>query len=108
MALISDVQQEMALYLADPINLPTITSLQGVLNTVGLDHYSGGALYDDGSGQSSDAFEILTAAPVNTPATAQAKQLNADLNVRIVRYADDVDVQITTIPVSVSLPGASS
>jgi hypothetical protein len=99
MALVSDFEQAMAPYLFDLIDLATLEQLQADLNAVGLEHQTAGALL---------GFVVQTAAPVNTTATAQAGQLNALLTAQIPRYADDVTGTILTIPVSVSLPGASN
>lgn len=104
MALEQDAQAAMAPYLFDDINLATIEQMTTDLNTVGLNHYNGGALYDGGTGQASNAFEVVTGGSLNTPATAQAKQLNAQLVVKIVRYADTVNIKETVVPVSVALP----
>jgi hypothetical protein len=106
MALVNDCQIAMAPYLFDDINLATIENETNDLNAVCLGHYSAGALYDGGTGQAAQAFQVTTAAPVNTPQTAQAKQLNAKIAARIVRYADTVNTTITVIPVTVSLPSA--
>lgn len=108
MALVNDLQAAMADYLFDPITTATIEQLQNDLNAVCLNHYSGGALYDGGSGQASDAFLVQTAAPINTTVTAQAKQLNAQVTARIIRYADTVNTTVTVIPVTVSLPTAAA
>lgn len=105
MALINDAQNAMSDYLFDPINTATLANLNTDLSAVCLNHFTAKALYGDTPAQ---AFLVNTGAPVNTPTTAEEKQLNAQLSVRIPRYADTVNTTITVIPVTVSLPAASS
>lgn len=99
MALVNDAQNVMADYLFDEINLATLQNLNTDLNAVGLNHTNAKALL---------GCVVNVGAPVNTSTTAEAKQLNAQLSVQIPRYADTVNTTITVIPVTVSLPAASS
>jgi hypothetical protein len=107
MALTAAAQGAMAPFLFDPINLATIDTMNTILNAVCLGHYAAGALYDGGTGQSVGAFFVNTGPQINTPQTAQAQQLNAQITVKIVRYADDINIQETMVPVSVALPSAA-
>jgi hypothetical protein len=97
MNLVAQGQATLANYLFDDIDEATIDSLYGDLSTLGQDEYKAGALYGD---TPSDAFSVLTAAPINSAATAQAGGLYADMEVRYSKYADKVGLQITAVPIT--------
>ena len=104
MAFSAELKPIMAGHEFDPIDTNTISQLDLQANTLAMAHYKAGSLFDGETGDASQAFSILTGSPVNTPATAQLRQLNVQANLRITRYADSVNAQITTFPVSVTLP----
>lgn len=99
MQLVSDCQAAMAPFLFDPIDQATIDQLNTVLTGVCGTHETNGALL---------AFLVNTASPVNTSATAEAAQLNAQISAVIPRYADTVNTAITVIPVTVGLPAQNN
>jgi hypothetical protein len=108
MALTAACQAAMAPFLFDPINLETIDTMNTVLNGICLGHYASQALYDGGTGQAAGAFFVNTGPQINTSQTAQAQQLNAQITVKIVRYADSINIQETMVPVSVALPSSAA
>lgn len=105
MALTNDTFIVMAPHLFDDIDSDTIDALNNDVTGVCMGHFNADALYGDTPGA---AFAVVTASPVNTPSTAEAGQLNVQIETRFPRYADVVSASIAVIPVTVSLPGASS
>lgn len=97
MNLVAQGQAILANYLFDDIDDATITALTGDLSALGQAEYAAGALYGS---TPSDAFTVLTGSPVNTAATAQAGQLNAQMQVRLTKYADTVNLLISVVPIT--------
>jgi hypothetical protein len=97
-------------YLGANIDPSTITALGNDLNGIGSAEYNAGALSNikpDGTfGTANDAFTVLIGSPVNTAATAQAGQLNAQLQVRLTPYADKVTfgIQVVALTSQVTQP----
>lgn len=77
-----------------------IAKFQGVLQGLIADHWAANALF---GASATAAGTVVTAAPVNTAATEQAGQLNANLRVRISKYADQIDIAITVVPITQSV-----
>jgi hypothetical protein len=103
MDIVALVQATILSYVFDLIGLAELEQLQTDLNGKLLPKYRAGEFYDGGSGKSADAFTVTTGAPVNTPATAQAGSLSAQIECRFPRYADNVTAPIAVIPVTVSI-----
>ena len=60
-----------------------------------------GALYGD---TPADAFVVNVGSPVNTPATIAAGELNAQASVRMSPFAQYVQILLTAVPTTQSLP----
>jgi hypothetical protein len=104
MQLVSECQLVGASFEFAPIIDITLTALHGALASIVQTMFAAGALY----GQSADdAASILTGAPVNNAATAQAKQLNAQIAVKLAPYADAINIAINVLSLTQSV-GASS
>jgi hypothetical protein len=102
MALVAQGGQIMEGFLFDALdgrNL-TITAAQGALQGLIADHWRNNALY---GAAATDAGAVLVGPPVNTPATEQAGQLNANLKVRISPFAQAVNLTITSVPITQSV-----
>jgi hypothetical protein len=97
MNLVAQGEAILANYLFDNIDQATIDNLYGALSTLGQSEYAAGALYGD---TPSDAFSVLTAAPINSTATAQAGGLYAQMEARFDKYADRVGLQITAVAIT--------
>lgn len=63
-------------------------------------HYKAGALY---GATAADAYQVITDAPVNTPATAAAFELNAQLLSRYSKYGEHVNLFLTRKSITQSL-----
>ena len=75
----------------------TLTHLQGQLQGMIAKHWQAKALY---GANATDAGSVNVLAPVNTTATAQAGQLNAQLQVRLTPSALTVPLGIQFVPVT--------
>jgi len=75
----------------------TITAAQGALQALIAEHWRAGALYGE---TAADAGSALVAPPVNTPATEQAGQLNANMQVRFGEDAMTANLSITAVPIT--------
>jgi hypothetical protein len=102
MSLVNDGSAAVAPFLFDTIDGAgnTISAFTAALKTVLQNHWSAGALYGT---TAADAGVVNVGPPINTPATAAAGQLNANLQVRISPYADSVLVVITTVPLTATV-----
>lgn len=99
MALVAEGAQIMERYFGktlDGRNL-TITAAQGDLQALVARHWAAGALFGNAA---TDAGTVLVGAPVNTPTTEQAGQLNANLKVRISPFAQAINLSITSVPIT--------
>jgi hypothetical protein len=105
MALSNDLLTIMAPYLFDVIDNDTIDALNNDATGVCLSHYNNDALYGS---TSASAFAVITEPPVNTPSTAEAGQLNVQVETRFPRYADTVSASIAVFTVTAGLPGSAS
>jgi hypothetical protein len=104
MQLVSECQQVGAEFAFAPIIDITLTALHGALASIVQTLFAAGALYGDSA---DDAASINTGSPVNTAATAQAKQLNAQIAVKLAPYADAINIAINVLSLTQSV-GASS
>lgn len=78
----------------------TLIAAQTALQAVIANHWSNGALYGDNA---SDAGQVNMGAPINTPTTEEAGQLNANLQVHISPFANTINETITTVPITVAV-----
>ena len=97
MNLVAQGQAILADYLFDDIDDATITALTGDLNALGLAEAAANALY---TGDGGAGFSILTGPPVNTAQTAQTGGLNAQMQARLTKYADSVNLLISVVPIT--------
>lgn len=81
-----------------------LTALHGDLSAIVTTLWTNGVLYGD---TADDAASINTGPPVNTPATAQAGELNAQLAAKIAPYADQVTINISILSLTQTI-GSSS
>jgi hypothetical protein len=100
MAITKDATTAIAPFLFDTLDgsNQTYTAAQHALQAVIVSHFTNGALYGDNA---ADAGQVNMGSPINTPATAAAGQLNANLQVRIPPYADTITETITVVPITV-------
>ena len=80
----------------------TASAMGGQISGFLNDLYSQGALYGATPAQ---AFEVNVGPTINTPATAAARQLLANVAVRMDETADQVTINVTRVPVTQNLPG---
>lgn len=76
----------------------TLIAAQTALQAVIATHWSNGALF---GATASQAGQVNMGAPINTPTTEAAGQLNANLQVRISPYVNTINETITTVPITV-------
>lgn len=99
MALVADAETIIARYRRKLLggrksSIPKLQmELQGVIKT----HWEAGALFGD---RVSEAGVVNVGEPVNTPASLQAGELDAELVVKIVEFADRVGLKVITAPTS--------
>lgn len=99
MSLVNDAETVTAPFLFTTIDgagddtTALLTVLAGIISR----HWTAKSLYGT---TASDAGVVNVGPPINTPQTAQAGQLNAELKVRISPYADLVTIVITTVPIT--------
>lgn len=107
MNLVSLATQAMAPYLFQVIDGQgtTLSALSGDLQAIIQSEWLNNALFGD---TAQLAGSVVTAAPVNTPVTAAAGQLNAQMFVRISPYADTVNITISVVPLTQSVPSQGS
>jgi hypothetical protein len=79
-------------------------SLHKDLSAIVQNLFAANVLYGD---TADDAASINTGSPVNTPATAQAGQLNANIAARLSQYADQINIAIDVVSLTQSV-GTSS
>lgn len=106
MNLVAKVTAAMSPYLFQVIDGAgsTISAMNADIQRIIHDEWTANALYGD---TASTAGAVVTAAPVNTPATAAAGQLNAQLYVRISPYANSVNITVSVVPLTQSVPAVS-
>lgn len=80
------------------------TAFHSALNVVIQNMFTNNVLFGDNV---NDAASIATGPPVNTPATAAAGELNADIAAKFAPYADQVNISILVNSLTQSV-GASS
>ena len=94
----------LANYLFPPILGGTFTALDSDLAAMCLAETSAGALSrilpSGALGQPSDAFAVLTGPPINTGATAQSGQINAQIQARLTPGASHVTLLISVLPIT--------
>ncbi|MGH2874997.1 MAG: hypothetical protein ACRDNS_02150 [Trebonia sp.] len=99
MALTADIQAVLANYegvTIDGANAETTQMQTDVVDVCGQ-HYSTSALY---GATPSDAYAVKTDSPVNTTQTAQAGQLNVQVQAKFSRYADKINGTIIVVPLT--------
>jgi hypothetical protein len=77
-----------------------LSKFQGALQGLIAKEWKKGALYGETAAESGVAN---LGEPVNTPTTAQAGELNAELKVRLSPYANSVAIVIVSVPISESV-----
>lgn len=99
MALMAEGEEIAGRYRRKPLGgrKSSIGKFQGELQGMIKRHYEAGALFGD---ELAEAGTADVGDPINTPATIQAGELNAELRVKIVPFADDVNLNLVTAPVT--------
>lgn len=85
-----------------------LTSFNHQLTRMLSGFLANGALYGTQPGTSSAAFSVDTGGSVNTAATIQGGNLNANLYVRMSPFAELVTITITSVPITTSVPAGST
>lgn len=107
MSLIAQAQAAMSPYLFQVIDGAgtTLSAMNADLAAIIQREWTNNALYGD---TAQDAGAVVTDPPVNTAQTAAAGQLNAQMFVRISPYADTVNITISVVPLTQSVPQQGS
>lgn len=88
-------------FVGERITADTVSRWHQALEGMLYPLYTSGALFGGFTAPSWDqSFRVVTAAPVNTDATAEARELNAELYIRMSESAELVAVIATKVPVT--------
>jgi hypothetical protein len=77
-----------------------ITKCKGELQGLGKRHFEAGALFGE---KASEACTVEMGEPINTPASEQRGELNAQMQVRISEYAQSTTLTIISRPITANL-----